>query len=886
MARRPDDIDPSETAEAREHSLSRQVARLRQDLAHERDAIEYLKRSVQHREAVIEALKTSTSWRISAPVRWLRHGLQALASGKALRALKVRSRRGAAVTDALAAAPGVYGAPTSADPAALFGRRVTIVAETTIAQCAKYRVWQKQQLFRALGAECEVTPWQDHAAVRNALQTAALAIFYRVPGFPEVLANIAEARRLGVPTVWEVDDLIFDEAAYRSNSNLERLTPELRRAVLDDAPLYRKALQACDYGLASTATLAAVMRGAGVADVFVVENGLDAATLEVAAEVIARRASAPARPGVTILYGSGTKTHDVDFEQAADGLEQILRDHPEVRLRIVGSLNLPAALEAFADRVDRISGVDYGSYLRLLGEADISIAPLEPGIFNDGKSNIKFLEAAILEVPSVCSPRAAFVSAIEPGTDALLAESPSDWAAALDALVRSPDLRRRIGRAAAATARRLYAPERLAEAQVRPILDRLVRAPPRAKARVLAVNIHFSPESFGGATIVAEAMAERLNARDDTEVVVLTGWPNAGPAPYDLHRYEALGLPVIAVRLPEIATVEEQYLNPSMGERFAEVLRALTPDVVHFHSIQGLSASMLEACQAEGAPYVVTLHDSWWLCERQFMVRPDQSYCHQTRIDFAVCAGCVENVGRSMRRYDRLQRLLGGAARILTPSAFHRDLHLANGLDPAKTLVNKNGVAPAGPARRVAGPNGLRLGFVGGSHPVKGLEVVRRALQGLRASNYELVLVDNTLTVGRSTVDPADWPIAGKLTVVPPYSRETMDAFFAGIDVLLFPSQWKESFGLTVREALLRDVWVIATDAGGVAEEIVEGENGTLIPLGDDPEPLRRAIADLLDNPGRLGGYVNPYKQRITSFDRQAEELGAILQAVIARKAG
>jgi len=64
--------------------------------------------------------------------------------------------------------------------------------------------------------------------------------------------------------------------------------------------------------------------------------------------------------------------------------------------------------------------------------------------------------------------------------------------------------------------------------------------------------------------------------------------------------------------------------------------------------------------------------------------------------------------------------------------------------------------------------------------------------------------------------------VRGKLSIVPAYTQDGMDDFFAGIDVLLFPSQWKKSFGLTVRVALARDVWVIATEGGGPAEAIMD----------------------------------------------------------------
>jgi glycosyltransferase involved in cell wall biosynthesis len=426
----------------------------------------------------------------------------------------------------------------------------------------------------------------------------------------------------------------------------------------------------------------------------------------------------------------------------------------------------------------------------------------------------------------------------------------------------------------------------LASAQVQPIAARLAPPAPRKPLRALTVNVHFAPESFGGATIVAEALAERLNRRPDTEVVVFTAWPEGTVPAYALNRWEAKGLPVIGVRLPDQLSPEMTHRNPRMGELFGELLQMLRPEVVHFHSIQGLSASLAEACEAEAIPYVITLHDSWWICERQFMVRQDDRYCFQERIDWSVCATCVKDLGSSIRRYERLRGVLQGAALLLTPSDFHRRLHIANGVDPSAIRVNKNGIAPASPAaRRPVDPARVRFGFVGGVGPIKGLELIRRAFEAIPAANYELILVDNTLNIGLSQMATDDWTVAGRITVVPAYSQETIEAFFAGIDVLLFPSQWKESFGLTVREALARDVWVIATDAGGAAEDIVAGENGEVIPIGEDAGPLREAIAALLARPERLAGYVNPYKDRIVGFDQQADELAAMLQAAAGQRA-
>ena len=163
---------------------------------------------------------------------------------------------------------------------------------------------------------------------------------------------------------------------------------------------------------------------------------------------------------------------------------------------------------------------------------------------------------------------------------------------------------------------------------------------------------------------------------------------------------------------------------------------------------------------------------------------------------------------------------------------------------------------------------------------MKGFSIVKRAFEALCRDDWELLLVDNTLNLGFSSVDAADWRVRGKLRVVPSYTQDGLDAFFADIDVLLFPSQWKESFGLTVREALARDVWVIATDGGGPGEAIAENINGNLIPLDGRHEHLQSAVENLLAHPARLANYRNPLAGQIIDFDSQAQALRATLKRV------
>jgi N-acetyl-alpha-D-glucosaminyl L-malate synthase BshA len=75
---------------------------------------------------------------------------------------------------------------------------------------------------------------------------------------------------------------------------------------------------------------------------------------------------------------------------------------------------------------------------------------------------------------------------------------------------------------------------------------------------------------------------------------------------------------------------------------------------------------------------------------------------------------------------------------------------------------------------------------------------------------------------------------------------ESVAPLLAGADLFLLPSQ-SESFGLSALEALASGVPVVATDAGGIKEVVVQGETGFLYPVGDVDAMTQGALSILCD---------------------------------------
>jgi Glycosyl transferases group 1 len=119
----------------------------------------------------------------------------------------------------------------------------------------------------------------------------------------------------------------------------------------------------------------------------------------------------------------------------------------------------------------------------VLRQLDVNLAPLEPGSrFNDAKSAIKWMEAALVGTPTIASPSAPFRDVIEPGRTGWLADDVDEWRATLTAVLADADVRTRVGARAQREALLRWSPH-LQGARYLEVLQRIVASSIEARRR-------------------------------------------------------------------------------------------------------------------------------------------------------------------------------------------------------------------------------------------------------------------------------------------------------------------------------------------------------------------------------------------------------------------
>lgn len=303
-----------------------------------------------------------------------------------------------------------------------------------IPQCTRYRVLNKAEALRKQGYTVKVVNEQD-LQVSDGKQASHI-ILYRCRYTKTIEQLIYVAKESGKPVLFDIDDLVFD-TRYTNQLTYTKQLSLLRKKQYDmSVESYGKTLKHVNVAIASTPRMQTELKRY-VSTVVMDENKASEALVNWSQQALARVKKDANK--VVIGYFSGSITHNENFELIQQDLVRLLTDYPMVYLALVGHLDLPTCLEPFKERIITHDYVPAEQLPELIASVDINLAPLVYSVFNEAKSAIKFIEAALVEVVTVASDIGAFKQHITHAKTGYLAHN--NWYDILSDLVQSPDKR-------------------------------------------------------------------------------------------------------------------------------------------------------------------------------------------------------------------------------------------------------------------------------------------------------------------------------------------------------------------------------------------------------------------------------------------------------------
>ena len=266
-------------------------------------------------------------------------------------------------------------------------------------------------------------------------------VFFRCPYTDMIGEFIKLAKKLNKRVLFDIDDLVVDTKYTDTIKYLDSMSKE-ERALYDDGVMRMgRTLKLCDAAITTTERLAEEL-GHYVPEVFINRNTASEEMCALSKEALKNKTRKDDHVGIG--YFSGSLTHNDDFELVLPALTKVMEKYPQVQLHVVGELDLPEALQQYKARVVSHPFVDWKKLPSLIAEVDINLAPLEQSIFNEAKSENKWVEAALVKVPTVASNVGAFQRMIVSGETGILCDTEDEWVEQLSRLVEDKKERERI----------------------------------------------------------------------------------------------------------------------------------------------------------------------------------------------------------------------------------------------------------------------------------------------------------------------------------------------------------------------------------------------------------------------------------------------------------
>jgi glycosyltransferase involved in cell wall biosynthesis len=416
--------------------------------------------------------------------------------------------------------------------------------------------------------------------------------------------------------------------------------------------------------------------------------------------------------------------------------------------------------------------------------------------------------------------------------------------------------------------------------------------------RILHIVHQYSPDYVGGTELYTQNIA-RQQTKMGHKTAVLCPAPYS-PSPNQDPLQPAVEEGVRVYRIPVGPRSRTTVFLNSFGHKrveaaFTAVIAQEKPDIIHIQHLMGLPLS-IAAQLKQFAPYLITLHDYWYVCANgQLITNNDSQTCDGPDPAFHNCGTCaLARVGLNAlaplaplvapimrRRNERLLPILQQAGRVIAPTHFVRQIYQAQGIPIDNMTVVRHGIDI--PSAEIASlrqqipyqpQRPLRVGYVGSIAWQKGVHLLITAVNQLPPDALHLTLFgsltdfpDYAASLQQMATHPGIH-FAGRV------ARHDLWRKLADIDLLVLPTLWYEASPLTIDEAFALGIPLVAAHIGAMGEKIRDGIDGRLFPPGQ-ADALRDILADFVDNPDQLTA-LHQAIQPVRTTEIHLQEIDAI----------
>jgi len=451
--------------------------------------------------------------------------------------------------------------------------------------------------------------------------------------------------------------------------------------------------------------------------------------------------------------------------------------------------------------------------------------------------------------------------------------------------------------------------------------------------RILFAVHYYLPRHQAGTELYTRSLVRKFS-KEGHQVWVFTSEDQAGPAfKFDADEYE--GVRVFRIYHSTAPDFSSSYERPEFDRIFGQVLDEIKPELVHFQHLYRLSAGFVRETKARGIPSLLTLADYWLICPAIIMLKPEDQVCpgpDQGRacancphvfaafspdqsstlfswfwksLEFAISyghklkrqlppslvdslrsafgkkAGYAEKLALIDERRKQMQKVIDDLSLLISPSRFLREMLIKSAAVPKdKIIYSDYGFEIDRFVKRERGSirddGTVVVGFIGTLVKHKGVATLLHAMRALPGKKIELKIFGET----------RDFPgyfrslkkLAGKDQRIKWMGRIEHDRVgeaFEEIDVLVVPSLWYENSPLTIHEAFIARVPVIASDIGGM-KELIQSGGGILFGAGNAND-LAEKLDKLVQNPSLLD-QLKKSIPRVKTIDQNYQELLTIYQ--------